>query len=88
VAESAAPIDEVLAALAATLPGVVIERLQVTHPSDDDNLWYTRAGGSCEVQIESHPGGEPPFLIEGDTDRHEVHQASEAVDLIVRLLAR
>ncbi|MDQ3643706.1 MAG: hypothetical protein M3450_20125 [Actinomycetota bacterium] len=65
-----------------------IERLAVKYPADDDNLWLITAGPEREVQIGSHPGGRPPFLIEGDLpdQRHETSEVAKAVDCIVAWL--
>jgi hypothetical protein len=67
------PIDAVFASLHATRADLSIERLQVIHPSDDNNLWYIRvAGQPDDVQIDAYPGGQPPFLIEGNGDRQQL----------------
>jgi hypothetical protein len=85
-------VDDVLSGVRARLPDVRIERLQVSHPADDDNLWSTAHGGSASrfspVQIETHTGGLPPFLIEGDGagQRYETSGADEAVDVILEWL--
>jgi len=34
------PIDEVFSQLCDQVPGVIIERLEVTHPADDDNVYF------------------------------------------------
>jgi hypothetical protein len=82
---SGGPVDAVFAALEARFPGVVLERLQVSHPGDDDNLWFVRAhvDAAVTIQIETRPGGQPPFLVEGDDvyQRAETSGADEAVAL-------
>jgi hypothetical protein len=81
---SGGPVDAVFSALEARFPDIVIERLQVSHPdADDDNLWFirTHTDAAVAVQIETHPGGEPPFLVEGDDagQRVETSSAGEAI---------
>jgi hypothetical protein len=68
-------------------PTVRIERLQVQFLADDDNGWFTRSN-EIEVQIDTQPGGRPPFLIEGNLlgHRRETSDVSEAVELILRRL--
>jgi hypothetical protein len=82
-------IDSVLDELRERLPEVHIERLKVTWPADDDNLWYIRSGAGPEVQIECRSEGRGPFLIEGDGrgQRMETADAREAVNTIVEWLA-
>ena len=81
-------VEAVFALLRQRLPSVSIVRLAVKYPADDDNLWFIRAGGEREVQIGSHPGGRPPFLIEGDLpdQRHWTSEVAETVDFIVAWL--
>lgn len=48
----------------------MIDRLQVSHPADDDNLRFiTFRGRSIEAQIETRTDGPPLFLIEGPGTR-------------------
>ena len=70
------------------LPSVRIERLTVKYPADDDNLWFINADAEKEVQIESHPNGMAPFLIEGDSpnQRRETYELHDAVDTILAWL--
>ena len=78
------PIDEVLASVRARVAGVQVSRLAVTHRADDDNVWFIRtSAGAAEVQVDSHPNGEPPFLIETDQHRQvTVLTVREAIDVI------
>jgi hypothetical protein len=77
-------VEQVLGAVRSRLPSVRIERLQVKHPGDDDNLWFITSN-ETEIQIETHPGGCPPFLIEGGLpdQRRKTSDVSEAVELIL-----
>jgi len=60
------PLDAVLDAVRAQLPGLIIHRLNVPHPVDDDSVYLL---GDVEeynrVQVDTRDGGQPPFLIEG-----------------------
>lgn len=66
------PIDEVFAGLRREFPDLAIERLVGTHPADDDNVFWIsvrlspRFRGWESVQVDTYPGGRPPFLLEGD----------------------
>ena len=58
-------MDEILTSVQARFPDAVVTRLVGTHPADDDNVfWLQRLG--VEVQIDTGPGGSPPFTVEGD----------------------
>jgi hypothetical protein len=83
-------VDQLLPALARAIPGVSIERLQVTHAGDDDHLWYVWSMRPAEpIQIEVGPSGDAPFLIEGnDPDQmREAANIDEAIELISMWLA-
>lgn len=57
-------IDDVIAAVQRVVPGVRCDQLTVTHPADDDGIWFFRfPNGGNEVQIESSLGN-CPFLVE------------------------
>jgi hypothetical protein len=79
------PVDEVISAVRERRPGVQIDRLEVTHPVDDENLWFFRAASGADVQLESGPGGVGPFLIEGDRvgQRAEASDVSGAVEIVL-----
>jgi hypothetical protein len=58
-----------------------------TYPADDDNVfWVERAG--VEVQIDTAPGGAPPFVVESDAPGTRLHtpDARAASEHIERLL--
>jgi hypothetical protein len=82
---SGCPIDAVFAALHTAVANLRIERLHVSNPNDDNNLWFISAAGLPEaVQIDAHPGGQPPFLIEGNGQGQQLRTANvdEAVETI------
>ncbi|MFE1832407.1 hypothetical protein [Streptomyces yangpuensis] len=65
---SGGPLDDVLGGARRALPGLVVERLQVTRPGDDDNVYFLRVGsGTGYVQVDSGPLGQAPFTVEGVT---------------------
>jgi hypothetical protein len=84
------PIDAVFASLHAAMASLSIERLQVRNPNDDNNLWFISAAGlPDDIQIDAHPGGQPPFLIEGNGEgqRLSTSDVDEAVATILSWLA-
>jgi hypothetical protein len=70
-------VDAVFDALRAEFGEMVIERLVGTYPADDDNVYWLTIGqpprfnGWPKVQIDTYPGGHPPFLLEGERDDGE-----------------
>jgi hypothetical protein len=82
------PVDQVFDQLRQRVPGLIVERLQVTHPADDDNLWFLGdEHGRDRIQIETAPEGQPPFLIENG-GRSQTSDTAEAVLLIDRWLKK
>jgi hypothetical protein len=83
------PVDAVLSALRQTFADLRVERLEVTHPADDDYLWFiSRSSLDGEVQLESAPGGRPPFLLESDYEREQTDDVDVAVGLLQQWLLR
>jgi hypothetical protein len=85
------PVDGVFETVRGAVPDAHVERLTVVHPGDDDNVWWIWTGpvrladAKGSVQIDTHVGGAPPFLIEGDLPGQQVETSSvdEAAALIV-----
>ena len=74
------PVDEVFASLRRSFSDLRIERLTVTHPTDDDNVWFlTLHSKGIELQIDSMPDGAPPFLLESDTEQERAEDAASAI---------
>ncbi len=72
-------IDTVIERVRAMHPDARIEQLKVTHPADDDGLWFFGVAGRKEdIQIESSTGA-APFLIEHSdmkSSEEAIHGAS------------
>ncbi len=78
-------VEEVIRLVRARLPHVEWEQLPVTHPADDNGLWFFWIPGRPgEVQIESG-AGRCPFLVE--TNKHDGRVTTtslvETADVIV-----
>jgi hypothetical protein len=75
----ASDIDEITTRVKASHPEVKVTRLKVTHPDDDNGLWFFQATG-VEIQLES-TSGQCPFMLESDAHdrRRWVHSVEEAV---------
>ena len=61
-----------------------VHQLKVSHPADDDGLWFfRRRSQKMELQLESS-SGDFPFLIESSShDRRFVaHTLEEAIEVI------
>jgi hypothetical protein len=76
------PIDDVFDQLHELVPGLVIERLEVTHPGDDDNVYFIGDQHQHDlIQVDTYPTGHPPFLIENG-GRHDTTDTAQAVAII------
>jgi hypothetical protein len=79
-----AELEQIIKGVAARLPKVQYRQLPVTHPGDDDGLWFFRLpGGEEEVQIESSTGV-CPFVIEGDG--HHQRRVGATVEDVVSVV--
>ncbi len=64
------------------MPGLVVERLQVTHAADDDNVYFLGDEDDADrVQIDTGADGRPPFLIEAE-GRFETPDITEAASVV------
>ena len=76
------PVDEVLARVRVVVPGLVVGRLQVTHPTDDDNVFLLGdEHGVDRVQIDTGADGRPPFRIEAE-ERLATSDVAEAAAVV------
>lgn len=66
-------------------PEVIVDQLKVTHPADDDGLWYFHLpeNPKDDIQIES-PDGNCPFLIENMRDDNR--KSGENVEQVVSII--
>jgi hypothetical protein len=61
------PLDQILDELRAQVPSLIVERLKMPHPGDDDNVYFIGdSSGLDRVQLDTAPGGQPSFLLEAD----------------------
>lgn len=66
-------IDLIIALVDSAVPSVRCEQLKVTHPADDNGLWFFRIPPSLrEVQAESSTGM-CPFIVETSRNAHVAH---------------
>lgn len=76
------PLDELLDQLRSRIPGLIVERLQVTHRADDDNVYFIGDEyGLDRIQLDTFPDGQPSFYIENG-GRHQTAEVREAASII------
>jgi hypothetical protein len=76
-------VDAVFDALWTEFPEIKIERLTVTHPGDDNNVWYINGTvRDFEIQLDTAPGGQPPFIVESNIEREKPSNAADAIKII------
>ena len=64
------------------MPGLIVERLQVTHPADDDNVYFIGDEYQLDrIQLDTAPDGQPSFYIENG-GRHQTSEVGEAASII------
>jgi hypothetical protein len=81
-------IDSIITRLARAHPQVAVEQLRVSHPGDDDGIWFFKVPGSpSEAQLESSTGM-CPFAIESDATEERAMAVSvdDAISSLERLL--
>ena len=80
------PLDVVLQRVRDDVPDLIVERLLVTRPGDDDNVYLLgNASARTLVQVDTYPNGQPAFLIEA-AEQAETADVATAVAIIVRAL--
>lgn len=79
-------MDEIFTSLRAAFPDLRIERLSVTRSEDDDNVWFISREDGLEMQLDSAPNGEPPFLLESDTARERADKVGLAIETLTEWL--
>jgi len=75
-------LRQIIDRVAAEIPDVEWQQLAVSHPADDDGLWFFRRRGQdwWTVQIESWTGT-CPFLIEGSRDSEHLDQVATPMEV-------
>ncbi len=77
-------IDEIIDSVKRRFPEVEVHQLQVTHPADDNGIWYFYfSGNDDEIQIESW-NGMCPFIVE--SNRNDVAGNGITVDEVVQMI--
>jgi hypothetical protein len=80
-------IDQVIAGVRERVPRIGVEQLKVSHPADDDGLWFFDVQGSeFEVQVEAAYGIRP-FLVENNAndERRWCATVEEAIEVVSAL---
>ena len=78
-------VDRIIEGVRQMFPEVIVDQLKVTHPADDDGLWYFHLPENPrdDIQIES-PYGNCPFLIENM--RNDERRNGESVEQVVSII--
>jgi hypothetical protein len=73
---------ELLDQLRSLIPGLIVERMAVTHRADDDNVYFIGdEHGLDRIQLDTAPDGQPSFYIDNG-GRHETAEVLEAASII------
>ena len=77
------PIDDIFGQLRRLHRDLVVERMAANRPSDDDNVFWIGTASEFEiVQVDTWPGGRPPFYLEDDRGQMQTSDVAEAVAMI------
>ena len=78
-------VGTIVARVRDVFPDMVVQQLSVTHPTDDDGIWYFHRpeAPDDDIQIESSYGL-CPFLIEDS--RSSLARRGETVSDVVRMI--
>lgn len=73
-------MNDLITNLRDVFPDLRIERLPMGRLADDDNVWYLgRRGHRDEVQVDTMPGGAPPFTLLLRQTRVDAENVRDAV---------
>ena len=80
-------IDRIRLGVQRAVPDVTFDQLQVTHPGDDDGLWFLGLPQVPNaIQLESGTGN-CPFLVETDAhssaQAYTAHTVDDAIAMVV-----
>ena len=79
-------IDIIIEKVREQLPAVVVNQLNVVHPTDDDGIWwFSLPDETRDVHVESSSGN-CPFLIETREQSSEEALRASSVDQAVQLI--
>jgi len=79
-------IDLIILGVRGALPEVTVRQLQVTHPGDDDGLWFVGLPGvNKDIQLESSTGN-CPFVVETDEQSSYQARVVQTVEEVVRIV--
>ncbi len=79
-------VDLIIESMKKKYPFVRVQQLKVTHPGDDDGIWYFEQPDSeFDVQIESSQGM-CPFLVE--THENEERYTARTIEEVIRVLVK
>jgi hypothetical protein len=77
-------IDEISRALKAEYPGCEITQLKVTHPADDDGVWFVSLPDDKNtIQLEA-PDGNCPFTISFD-QKNRLIEGKTVLDVLSKI---
>jgi len=76
------PIEQIFQSATRLDTRIRYKQLEVSHPGDDDGLWFFWLEGRADkIQLESS-SGEFPFIFETDEHSKMVHNVDEATTAI------
>ncbi len=78
-------IDKIIEAVKTQFPNWMVEQLKVTHPADDDGIWYFWLGEKTddEIQVENSYG-QCPFSL--STFRNNELRFGNTIEEVVNLV--
>ena len=78
-------VDRIIEGVRQIFPDIIVDQLRVTHPGDDDGLWFFHLpeNPKDEIQIESSYGN-CPFLIENM--RNDDRKNGESLEQVVAII--
>jgi hypothetical protein len=84
-------VDQITERVKERVPDAIVNQLIVSHPGDDDGLWFFQLpGAKYNIQLESSTGT-CPFIMEHDgmkksSDAVLAHSIDDAVDFVANYL--
>jgi len=83
--ENKRDINEIIETVKTKFPSVKVEQLKVTHPADDDGIWYFWLGSNTDddIQVENSYG-QCPFSL--STFRNSELRFGNTVEEVVNLI--